>query len=178
MKGWNSGSMRASSTPARTPQMTWLAHSSVATIVEKDGLFLMVEETDEGRTVFNQPAGHLEEHETLFEAAVRETLEETGWHVELTDFLGLYHYPAPNGVTYIRHCFVARPLRHDSNRALDTGILAAHWLSMETILAPHFRARSPIVGRVIRDYLSGTRYPLSLIYHHGSLQGTVRDTGR
>jgi 8-oxo-dGTP pyrophosphatase MutT (NUDIX family) len=150
--------------------MIWLAHSSVATVVEKDGLFLIVEEIEEGRTVFNQPAGHLEEHESLFEAAVRETFEETGWHVELTDFLGLYHYPAPNGVTYIRHCFAARPLRHDSKHKLDTGILAAHWLSAETILSPQFKARSPIVGRVLRDYLSGRRYPLSLIYHHGSLQ--------
>ena len=164
--------MRASS-QVLPSQMTWLAHSSVATIVEKDGLFLMVEEliddpaqTHAGRTVFNQPAGHLEEHETLFEAAVRETLEETGWHVELTAFLGLYHYPAPNGVTYIRHSFAARPLRHDSARKLDTGIVAAHWLSAETILAPQFRARSPIVARGMRDYLNGTRYPLSLIYHH------------
>jgi 8-oxo-dGTP pyrophosphatase MutT (NUDIX family) len=156
--------------------MTWLAHSSVATIVEKDGLFLMVEETVDDvdkaptgkSTVFNQPAGHLEEHETLFAAAVRETLEETGWHVELTDFLGLYHYPAPNGVTYIRHCFVARPLRQEPGRELDTGIIAAHWLAADTILSPDFNARSPIVGRVLRDYLSGTRYPLSLIYHHGS----------
>ncbi|MGV3591598.1 MAG: NUDIX hydrolase [Gammaproteobacteria bacterium] len=150
--------------------MTWLAHSSVATIVERDGLFLMVEEVDEGRTVFNQPAGHLEEHETLFDAAVRETLEESGWHVELTGFLGLYHYPAPNGVTYIRHCFVARPLWHEADRKLDTGIVAAHWLSADTILAPGFNARSPIVGRVLRDYLDGTRYPLSLIYHHGTAQ--------
>jgi len=153
--------------------MTWLAHSSVATVVEKDGLFLMVEETvegmDAGTTVFNQPAGHLEEHETLFEAAVRETLEETGWHVELTGFLGLYHYPAPNGVTYIRHAFAARPLRHDSERKLDTGIVAAHWLPAAAILAPGFHARSPIVARVLRDYLSGTRYPLTLIYHHGHL---------
>lgn len=146
--------------------MTWLAHSSVATIVEKDGLFLMVEEADAGRTVFNQPAGHLEEHESLFEAALRETLEETGWEVELTDFLGLYHYPAPNGVTYIRHCFVARPVAHDSRRPLDAGIIATHWLDAGTILAPGFKARSPIVGRVLRDYLSGNRYPLSLIYHH------------
>jgi 8-oxo-dGTP pyrophosphatase MutT (NUDIX family) len=150
--------------------MTWLAHSSVATIVERDGLFLMVEEIDDGRTVFNQPAGHLEDNETLFDAAVRETLEESGWHVELTDFLGLYHYPAPNGVTYIRHCFVARPLRHEAMRELDTGIVAAHWLSADTILAPDFNARSPIVRRVLRDYLAGTRYPLSLIYHHGESQ--------
>ena len=153
--------------------MTWLAHSSVATIVEKDGLFLMVEELDEGRTVFNQPAGHLEEHETLFAAAVRETLEETGWHVELTDFIGLYHYRAPNGVTYLRHCFAARPVQHDSTRELDTGILAAHWLSADTILSPEFKARSPIVRRVLQDYLSGIRYPLSLIHHHAPQGGTA-----
>ena len=146
--------------------MIWLAHSSVATIVEKDGLFLMVEETDGADTVFNQPAGHLEANETLFEAAIRETLEETGWEVELTDFLGLYHYPAPNGVTYIRHCFAARALAHKSERTLDAGIIAAHWFSAETILAPDFKARSPIVSKVLRDYLSGTRFPLSLIYHH------------
>lgn len=146
--------------------MTWLAHSSVATIVERDGLFLMVEETDHGRTVFNQPAGHLEEGETLFEAAVRETLEETAWLVELDSLLGLYHYPAPNGVTYIRHCFIARPLEHRAGQSLDSGIIAAHWLSADTILAADFKARSPIVQRVLRDYLAGTRYPLSLIHHH------------
>jgi 8-oxo-dGTP pyrophosphatase MutT (NUDIX family) len=32
--------------------------------------------------VLNQPAGHLDPNETLTEAAVRETLEETGWDVE------------------------------------------------------------------------------------------------
>jgi 8-oxo-dGTP pyrophosphatase MutT (NUDIX family) len=146
--------------------MTWLPHSSVATIVEKDGLFLMVEEIDGTHTVFNQPAGHLEANETLFAAAIRETLEETCWRVELTDFLGLYHYPAPNGVTYIRHCFVARAVSHDADAKLDAGIIAVHWLSADTILAPGFKARSPIVIRVLRDYLQGTRFPLSLIYHH------------
>lgn len=148
--------------------MTWYAHSSVATIVEKDGLFLMVEEMDGVNTVFNQPAGHLEANETLFEAAIRETFEETRWQVELTAFIGLYHYLAPNGITYIRHCFAARPLAHVREASLDDGIVAAHWLSSETILASGFNARSPLVGRVLRDYLSGTRFPLSIIYHHQS----------
>jgi len=148
--------------------MTWFAHNSVATIVEKDGLFLMVEERDNNRSVFNQPAGHLEDGETLFTAAIRETLEETAWSVELQSLLGLYHYPASNGVTYIRHSFVARALQHHSERKLDQAIIAAHWLSAETILAPDFAARSPIVQLTLRDYLAGKRYPLSLIYHHQS----------
>lgn len=148
--------------------MIWLPHSSVATIVEKDGLFLMVEETDGASHVFNQPAGHLEANETLFEAAVRETLEETCWQVELTDFLGLYHYPAPNGITYIRHCFVAKALSFRPECSLDEGIIAPHWLSAETILAPDFKARSPLVRKVLIDYLHGNRFPLSLVYHHQS----------
>lgn len=150
--------------------MTWYAHSSVATIVEQDGRFLMVEEladdSNSPDTVFNQPAGHLEADETLFAAALRETLEETAWHVTLSAFLGLYHYLAPNGVTYIRHCFVALPLTQEPERALDTGIVAAHWLPSATILADDFRVRSPIVQRVLRDYLAGIRYPLDVIHHH------------
>ena len=145
--------------------MIWLAHSSVATVVEDNGRFLLVEEHDGERVVFNQPAGHLDEGETLFAAAVRETLEETGWDVELTALLGLYHYPAPNGLTYIRHCFVATPLRHHPERKLDTPIIAAHWLTAAEMLAPDFRARSPLVTACLSDYLAGKRYPLSLIQH-------------
>ena len=147
--------------------MNWYPHTTVATIVEQNGRFLMVEENDEGRTVFNQPAGHLDEHETLFDAALRETLEETAWEVELRAFLGTYHYLSPhNNITYIRHCFIAVPLRERPGLELDPAIIQAHWLSADTILADDFRARSPIVQKVLQDYLAGHHYPLSLIYCH------------
>ena len=64
--------------------MDWKPHITVATIVEDNGRFLMVEELKGGRAVLNQPAGHLDPNETLTEAAIRETLEETGWDVEPT----------------------------------------------------------------------------------------------
>ena len=35
----------------------WHPHSTVATVVERDGLFLIVEEMIEGRILYNQPAG-------------------------------------------------------------------------------------------------------------------------
>ena len=139
----------------------------MATVVERDGRFLLVEEIDEGRTVFNQPAGHLDEHETLLAAARRETLEETAWHVELVAFLGVYCYRSPhNGLTYIRHCFTAIAREREPDRALDDGILAAHWLLPQEILAPGFAARSPLVPKVVEDYLAGRRYPLDLVFHH------------
>jgi 8-oxo-dGTP pyrophosphatase MutT (NUDIX family) len=163
-----SGRMRGFSltlSPAMQETMIWTPHSTVATVVENDGRFLLVEETDAGRTVFNQPAGHLDEGETLFEAAVRETLEETAWHVILTDYLGTYVYRAPNDITYVRHCFVALPDSHEPDRMLDEGIIAAHWLDAATILDPGFNARSPLVIKAIQDYLAGRRIPLNSIYH-------------
>ena len=57
--------------------MRWNPEVTVAAIVEVDGRFLMVEERAAGNLVLNQPAGHLEDRETLVEAAVRETREET-----------------------------------------------------------------------------------------------------
>ncbi|HCX26860.1 MAG TPA: hypothetical protein DHT34_03930, partial [Cellvibrionales bacterium] len=65
-------------------------HVTVAAVIERDGRFLMVEEySSEGRAVINQPAGHLEADENLIEAAVRETLEETRWNIEITGLLNM-----------------------------------------------------------------------------------------
>ena len=50
--------------------MIWKPHVTVAAIIEHDGRFLMVEERSEGRLVYNQPAGHLDEGEGLIAAAI------------------------------------------------------------------------------------------------------------
>ncbi len=53
-------------------------HVTVACVVHAEGKFLVVEETINGKALWNQPAGHLEANETLVEAAARELWEETG----------------------------------------------------------------------------------------------------
>ena len=63
----------------------FVPHVTVATVVDRGGRFLLVEEYSNGHKVLNQPAGHLEPNETLVEGACREVLEETGWQVEVTD---------------------------------------------------------------------------------------------
>ncbi|MEQ5833435.1 NUDIX hydrolase [Marinobacter sp. NFXS9] len=143
--------------------MTWKPHATVAVITEKDGRFLMVEERSNGRIVFNQPAGHVEEHETILDAARREALEETGWAVEPRHFLGLYTYLAPaNGRTYYRMCFVAEALQHETEQ-LDDDIIAAHWLTYDELRERQESLRSPLVLRCVEDYLAGRRFPLSVI---------------
>jgi|GEM_PF-6881325 len=52
-------------------------HVTVACVVHAEGKFLVVEETINGKALWNQPAGHLEADETLVEAAARELWEET-----------------------------------------------------------------------------------------------------
>ena len=143
----------------------WPPHLTVATIVERDGRFLMVEEHQLGRLVLNQPAGHLEPGETLLAAAVRETREETGWEVSLDAITGIYHYTVPEaGITYHRITFAAAPVAHVTSR-LDPDINAALWLSLDEIRARQADHRSPTVMRCLQDHADGHRYPLALLQH-------------
>lgn len=147
----------------------WIPHVTVATVVERDGKFLLVEEYSEGfsHSVFNQPAGHVECAESLIEAAQRETMEETGYQVNITGFLGIYSYTPPMfpDRTYYRFCFLGEVEQHFPDAQLDQGIVAAVWMSLEE-LQLSARARSPLVIKAIQDALTGIKYPLSLIYEH------------
>ena len=154
----------------------WKPNATVAAVIERDGRLLMIEEhTAEGLRL-NQPAGHLDPGESLQQAAVREALEETGWHVEPTALLGLYMARYANAkegvdVTYLRHAFVCRPLSHDAARPLDTGIVRAFWMTPDEILAERARHRSPAVERTVLDWQAGRRFPLDLIWTHPDAVG-------
>ena len=143
--------------------MDWDARLTVATIIERDGRFLIVEEYADGdELVYNQPAGHLDEHETLAAAAIRETLEETAWEVQVDAIIGLYYWTHPQGHTFIRTCFTGRALHHHPDQPLDHGIERALWLTRDEIAALGPKLRSPMVLRCVDDYLAGRRYPLEL----------------
>lgn len=144
--------------------MTWLPHVTVATVVYRDGRYLLVHEDSVSGPVYNQPAGHLEEHETLLEAATRETFEETGWHVNIKTVLGVTLYRSnANAVTYVRVSFIAEAVKHDCEAQLDDGILAASWFSYEEILALKAQLRSPMVLGDIEKHRLGRSYPLDLL---------------
>lgn len=144
--------------------MVWKPHVTVAAVVERDGRFLLVEEHTERGLMFNQPAGHLEAGESIVAAAVRETLEETAWEFAPEHLIGVYRWRASGSeVTYLRFAISGRLGTHHADRALDTGIVRAVWLSPAEIRARIDRHRSPLVLRCTEDYLAGIRAPLDLL---------------
>ncbi|MFL6624531.1 MAG: NUDIX hydrolase [Sulfurifustis sp.] len=144
--------------------MIWKPNVTVAAVIERAGKFLLVEEEADGELVLNQPAGHLDEGESLITAVVRETLEETAWHFVPEALLGVYRWPHPaKGITYLRFAFIGRAVREEPGRPLDHGIARALWLTPEEIRGERTRHRSPQVQRCIDDYLAGQRYSLDLL---------------
>ena len=144
----------------------WMPHATVAAIVEENGKFLLVEETTDRGNRFNQPAGHLEDNETLIEAVMRETLEETAYTFNPSSLLGIYHWKHEhNDTTYLRFAYIGSVSNHQPNLALDEGIIRAVWMSVDEIRSKAMLMRSPQVLTCIEDYLSGKQFPLSAVTH-------------
>ena len=144
--------------------MGWNPEVTVAAVIEHEGRFLLVEERISGRLVLNQPAGHLEDRETLLDAAIRETREETAWRFAPTALVGTYLWRSPDaGRTFLRFAFCGQVDAFRQDQALDAGIVRTLWLTHEQLLAQQARLRSPLVLRCIDDYLLGRRQPLDSV---------------
>jgi 8-oxo-dGTP pyrophosphatase MutT (NUDIX family) len=143
--------------------MVWKPDVTVAALIERDGRFLLVEERIRGRLVFNQPAGHLEDGESLLQAVVRETLEETAWAFSPTALVGIYLWRSLRGHTTLRFAFAGTVDRFDPKRTLDPPVLATHWLTREEIAQRADQLRTILVTRCIDDFLAGRRLPLEAI---------------
>lgn len=149
----------------------WKPNVTVAAIAEDKGRFLLVEEETADGLRLNQPAGHLDERESLVAACVRETLEETAYAFAPTELVGIYQWPRPvkdNApcITYLRFAFAGKVGARETGRALDAGIVRALWMTPQEIEASVDRHRSPLVLQCVRDYLGGRRYPIELICHY------------
>ena len=143
----------------------WKPNVTVAAVVERDGAFLLVEEQTAEGVRYNQPAGHLEAGESLLDAVIRETLEESAWRFTPAALVGVYQYhQADSGITYLRFAFTGELADHDTSRKLDTGIVRALWMPAAEIRACRAKHRSPLLMQCVDDYVAGRRYPLQLLY--------------
>ena len=145
--------------------MTLKVDITVAAIAERDGRLLIVQERAARRIVLNQPAGHLEDGESLQEAVIRETREETGRTFEPRAVTGLYLWRGSGERSVLRVAFAGTVGERDESAALDRAIIRALWLERAQLEARSAELRSPLVLRCIDDYLAGARHPLSILSH-------------
>lgn len=145
----------------------WTPCATVAAIIEQDGRYLVVRENTRDGIRLNNPAGHLEPGESIIQACERETLEESAYQFTPTALVGIYLHrfitSNQSDVTYLRFAFAGELGVHFANRALDTGIIEAIWMTYDEIKACPEQHRTPLLMQCIDDYRNGQRYPLSML---------------
>jgi 8-oxo-dGTP pyrophosphatase MutT (NUDIX family) len=151
----------------------WKPSVTVAAIIERDGRFLLIEEETSEGIKLNQPAGHLDPHESLEQAVIREVLEETAHEFVPEALVGMYmsRYMSKSrgtDVTYLRFTFCGKAGK-EYDRPLDHGIIRTLWMTRDELAASRERHRSPIVLQCVDDYLAGRRTPLALLHTHESV---------
>ena len=157
----------------------WKPSVTVAAVIERDGLFLLVEEhTPEGLRL-NNPAGHLEQGETPLQAVCREALEETARPFMPQHLLGVYlarfqRQATGEDVTYLRLAYCGGCGEPIDGRALDQGIVRTVWMTAAQVRTSVEHHRSPLVLRCIEDHLAGIRHPLDAVWAHQSVWAPPR----
>ena len=142
----------------------WKPNTTVAAVIERDNKFLLVEEITERGNRYNQPAGHLEDNETLIQAVIRETMEEAAYEFTPEFLLGVYQWKHTlNDTTYLRFTFIGKAGVHYPMQELDEGIVQAVWMDIDEIRDKAGLMRSPQVIACVEDYLAGKRFPLDVI---------------
>ena len=153
--------------------ISWNPSVTVAAVIERNGRFLIIEEHTAAGLRLNQPAGHLDPGESLLQAVVRETMEETAHDFTPTALIGVYlatFEPPGEGapITYLRVTF-AGTVGRDHGLALDEGIVRVLWMTYEQLRDCRAHHRSELVLQCVEDYRRGQRAPLELLITHASV---------
>jgi 8-oxo-dGTP diphosphatase len=123
-----------------------------ATIPELDGKVLLTRRTiDPGRGLWTFPGGFVDFGETVTDAAVRETREETGLDVALDGLLDVYSYPGAPVIVVYR----ARVLGGTLTACAENDELA--WVAPERI--PWAELAFPSTSAALRAWLARSRTP-------------------
>ena len=146
-----------------TSKSKYITTIACGVICEYEDKILMVREIKEGRIVWNQPVGHLDPGETLTEAAIRETWEETGLKVELVGLIGTYLWQVNSDRAALRFCFLAKSETFEVAPVHETEIMSAEWVTREQLKQISSEFRTPITQKCLDDYFLGKLYPLESV---------------
>ena len=134
----------------------------VLAIVKKDDRFLLVHERKHEQKWFF-PAGRVEPRETFVQAALRETLEETGVPVIIEGILKIQLTPMFDGTTRVRVFMMARPQDETPPKTIpDEESMEAAWMTLEEMQKIPLRGEE--VLQIFESVANGAPiYPLGLI---------------
>jgi ADP-ribose pyrophosphatase YjhB (NUDIX family) len=131
----------------------------------KDGRLLMVKEgKKENHERWNIPSGRPEEGETISDCAVRETLEETGYNVQLKGLTGIYCFKSETGTPLIRFNFIGE-IKSGEVKINANEILSVEWFSFEQIafLNDNEIWNAISIRRIVNDLKQGNIYPIGIL---------------
>jgi phosphatase NudJ len=121
---------------ARKPIPSWFF---ALVVVRRGDEFLLVQELHHGQGWY-LPGGRVEAGETLTEAALRETLEESGVPIVLEGIVRVEHTPVGGGAR-VRVVFLARPADDTPpRRTANEHTLGAAWVRLEDMEALELRS--------------------------------------
>jgi len=160
--------------------MTCNPHITVAAIIKHENQYLLVEEYSDSKKVYNQPAGHWDPEETLIDAVIRETMEETAFNFQPTHIVSIntWFKPLKSDMnftsnlgenllqeTYLRISFAGELGPKNSKQKHHHGIIQTLWLTRDEIISCSAKLRSPLVLETINDFERGARIELGTIRH-------------
>jgi len=150
---------------AKNPISTWFF---VLVVVRLGHRFLMVHEGQKHGQLWYLPAGRVENGETFFDAAKRETLEEAGLPIQVEGIMRVEHSPFPDGSARLRVIMLARPIDDTPPKSQpDQESLGASWLTLDQIRLLPLRGQEVIE---ICQYVAegGAIYPVGLLTAEGA----------
>jgi 8-oxo-dGTP diphosphatase len=129
-----------------------LPRSFATAVVLKEKARLVLLHKREDFRIWGLPGGNLEEGETPIQGAIRETYEETGYHIKIDGFVGEYHRPQMGDVRYVFRGQVMGGIPIQKG----TETLAVAWFPTHDLP----RYLGPSVKEIIADSIRGDRKPV------------------
>jgi 8-oxo-dGTP pyrophosphatase MutT (NUDIX family) len=145
---------------ANAPKANSLVPSVNAIVTDDEGRILLIQRTDNGN--WSLPGGAMDLGETIRQATIRETVEETGIDIEVTGISGIYtdprhvlHYTSNDEVRQeFSIVFTARPLAGDPTPSSESS--RVEWVPPEEI---NHLQMDPSMRKRLKYFLSGQTDP-------------------
>jgi len=140
-------------------------------IIERDGKILLVKENSpSAKGKWSHPAGWIEVGESPIDAVRKEVREETGFDFNPKNILGVYSiFKNKNDVESFHHgikiIYIGK-ISENQGKFLQDEISETKWFAPEEIEKMDLNVlRDLDIKQMVKDYFSGTKYPLDLITH-------------